>query len=133
LLTNNASNNKEVTLTYILLYKKGLSNGQIHPMPFVAGMKTQDTNLDFQFTSADFDKDTSELRYTVLVSYDIYPLEFLSISFMVFDLLTPDIEIQPLYSIEMAENSQDVFVGVSKAKSKKPTLQASVGLLMNFE
>jgi hypothetical protein len=52
------NNNVEINISYILPLKRKTSNGQIHPMPFVAGMRTFDSNLTFAFTKAKFNTTT---------------------------------------------------------------------------
>jgi hypothetical protein len=58
----------------------------VYAIPFVSGIRTFDQNLNFSFEEATFDAAANVLSIVVMTSYKKYPLEGLTISYLIFNM-----------------------------------------------
>lgn len=80
------SNNNDVPISYILPLSEKVEGSYLYAVPFVSGMRTFDFELSFRFTSSQFNASTNELKLSVHTIYKTYPLELLSVSYLIFSM-----------------------------------------------
>ena len=55
-------------------------------MPFINGLRTEDESLAIAFNRSTFNSTSRILTLTLKIHYQTYPLEFLSVSYLIFHM-----------------------------------------------
>jgi hypothetical protein len=66
--------------------KSGLNTTYAYSVPFISGMITYDLALKLEFTDCEYISSNSRLNVTLFTRYTKFPLEFLSISYIIFNM-----------------------------------------------
>lgn len=84
-------------------------------IPFVSGLRTFEKDFSFKFLGRRFNPKTKQLDLIIKTSFQLYPIEFVSISFLLFHN-RHELEVISLYDFSISD--ADTFHGVSDIISK---------------
>jgi len=79
-------NNTSVSVVRTISVPDNLSQNHYFTMPFINGLRTYDESLTLAFTTSTFNSTSKQLNFTIKIQYQVFPLEFLSVSYLIFHM-----------------------------------------------
>jgi hypothetical protein len=89
-----------------------VTSDYLYSLPFISGIRTFETNLNFSFTSSHFNHTIRALDVDFFIGSSKFPIETLYISYFIFNIAS-DLEVTSLSGLSYLPTNVNAFIGVS--------------------
>ena len=111
-LIYNSGKNTSLSIRYHLSNAPNATSDYLYSLPFISGIRTFETNLNFSFTSSHFNNSIKALDVEVEIGSSKFPIETLYISYFIFNIAS-DLEVTSLSGLSYIPTNVNAFIGVS--------------------